>query len=155
MIKMRFKRIEQIPCNEMLSILECLLLNAPHCLGTHCVSLTQMEHSSSMEKKVPCLFSSKTLSFYVLVFNPNAVNISGVVGGGAVLLYLTGMCEYEIKGNGSFSRLEREVTCLSHTYHKQVTSISPACFCDPTVGNFDVSPKAPPPPTPLKQFLKF
>ena len=29
---------------------------------------------------------------------------------------------------------------LSHTYHKQVTNISPACFCHPTVGNFDVSP---------------
>ena len=30
---------------------------------------------------------------------------------------------------------------LSHTYHKQVTNVSPACFCHPTVGNFDVSPK--------------
>ena len=29
---------------------------------------------------------------------------------------------------------------LSYTYHKQVTSVSPACFCHPTVGNFDVSP---------------
>ena len=29
---------------------------------------------------------------------------------------------------------------LLHTYHKQVTNNSPACFCDPTVGNFDVSP---------------
>ena len=31
---------------------------------------------------------------------------------------------------------------LSHTYHKQVTDVSPACFCHPTVGNFDISPKA-------------
>ena len=31
---------------------------------------------------------------------------------------------------------------LSHTYHKHVTNVSPACFCHPTVGNFDVSPKA-------------
>ena len=23
---------------------------------------------------------------------------------------------------------------LSHTYHKQVTNVSPACFCHPTVG---------------------
>ena len=30
---------------------------------------------------------------------------------------------------------------LSHTFHKQVTNVSPACFCHPTVGNFDVSPK--------------
>ena len=30
---------------------------------------------------------------------------------------------------------------LSHTYHKQVTNVSLACFCHPTVGNFDVSPK--------------
>ena len=30
---------------------------------------------------------------------------------------------------------------LSHTYHKQVTNVSPACFCHPTVGNFYVSPK--------------
>ena len=29
---------------------------------------------------------------------------------------------------------------LLHTYHKQVTNVSPACFCHPTVGNFDVSP---------------
>ena len=29
---------------------------------------------------------------------------------------------------------------LSHTYHKQVTKVSPACFCHPSVGNFDVSP---------------
>ena len=29
---------------------------------------------------------------------------------------------------------------LSHAYHKQVTNVSPACFCHPTVGNFDVSP---------------
>ena len=28
---------------------------------------------------------------------------------------------------------------LSHTYHKQVTNVSPACFCDPTVENLDVS----------------
>ena len=28
---------------------------------------------------------------------------------------------------------------LSHTFHKQVTNVSPACFCHPTVGNFDVS----------------
>ena len=28
---------------------------------------------------------------------------------------------------------------LSHTYHKQVTNVSPACFCQPTLGNFDVS----------------
>ena len=27
---------------------------------------------------------------------------------------------------------------LSHTYHKQVTNVSPACFCHPTVGTFDV-----------------
>ena len=27
---------------------------------------------------------------------------------------------------------------LLHTYHSQVTNVSPAC--DPTVGNFDVSP---------------
>ena len=31
---------------------------------------------------------------------------------------------------------------LSHTYHKQVTNVSPTCFCHPTVVNFDVSPKA-------------
>ena len=30
---------------------------------------------------------------------------------------------------------------LSHTYHKQVTNVSPECFCHPTMGNFDVSPK--------------
>ena len=30
---------------------------------------------------------------------------------------------------------------LSLKYHKQVTNVSPACFCHPTVGNFDVSPK--------------
>ena len=30
-----------------------------------------------------------------------------------------------------------------HTYHKQVTNVSPACFCHPTAGNFDVSPKNP------------
>ena len=30
---------------------------------------------------------------------------------------------------------------LSHTYHKQVTNVSPACFCHPTMGNFDVSAK--------------
>ena len=30
---------------------------------------------------------------------------------------------------------------LSHTFHKQVTNVSPECFCNPTVGNFDVSPK--------------
>ena len=29
---------------------------------------------------------------------------------------------------------------LSHTYHKQVTNVYLACFCHPTVGNFDVSP---------------
>ena len=29
---------------------------------------------------------------------------------------------------------------LSHTYHKQVTNVSPACFCHPTVWNVDVSP---------------
>ena len=29
---------------------------------------------------------------------------------------------------------------LWHTYHKQVTNVSPAWFCHPTVGNFDVSP---------------
>ena len=29
---------------------------------------------------------------------------------------------------------------LSHTYYKQVTNVSPACFCHPTLGNFDVSP---------------
>ena len=29
---------------------------------------------------------------------------------------------------------------LSHTYHKQVTNFSPACFCHPTVGNVDVFP---------------
>ena len=29
---------------------------------------------------------------------------------------------------------------LSHTYHKQVTNVSLACCCHPTVGNFDVSP---------------
>ena len=28
----------------------------------------------------------------------------------------------------------------SHTYHKEVTNVSPAYFCHPTVGNFDVSP---------------
>ena len=28
---------------------------------------------------------------------------------------------------------------LSHTYHKQVTNVSSACFCHPTVRNFDVS----------------
>ena len=27
-------------------------------------------------------------------------------GGGAALLFLTGMCEYEIEGNGSFLRLK-------------------------------------------------
>ena len=30
---------------------------------------------------------------------------------------------------------------LSHTYLKQVTNVSPACFCHPTLGDFDVSPK--------------
>ena len=30
---------------------------------------------------------------------------------------------------------------LLHTYHKQVANVSPACFCHPTVGNFDVSSK--------------
>ena len=30
---------------------------------------------------------------------------------------------------------------LLHTYHKQVTNVSPACFCHHTVGNVDVSPK--------------
>ena len=30
---------------------------------------------------------------------------------------------------------------LSHTFHKQVTNVSLACFCHPTVRNFDVSPK--------------
>ena len=29
---------------------------------------------------------------------------------------------------------------LSHTHHKQVTSVSPACFGHPTVENFDVYP---------------
>ena len=29
---------------------------------------------------------------------------------------------------------------LLHTFHKQVTNVLPACFCHPTVGNFDVSP---------------
>ena len=29
---------------------------------------------------------------------------------------------------------------LSHAYHKQVSNVSPACLCHPTVGNFDVSP---------------
>ena len=28
---------------------------------------------------------------------------------------------------------------LSDTFHKQVTNVLPACFCDPTVGNVDVS----------------
>ena len=31
---------------------------------------------------------------------------------------------------------------LFHTYHKQVTNVSPACFCHPTVGNFYVSPNS-------------
>ena len=26
---------------------------------------------------------------------------------------------------------------LLHTYHKQATNVSPACFCHPAVGNFD------------------
>ena len=30
---------------------------------------------------------------------------------------------------------------MSHTFHKQVTNDSPVCFCHPTVGNIDVSPK--------------
>ena len=30
---------------------------------------------------------------------------------------------------------------LSHTYPKQVTNVSPECFCHPTMGNFDVSAK--------------
>ena len=30
---------------------------------------------------------------------------------------------------------------LWHTFHKQVTNVSPACFCHRTVGNFDISPK--------------
>ena len=29
-------------------------------------------------------------------------------------------------------------TDLSHTFHKQVNNVSPAFFCHPTVGNFDV-----------------
>ena len=29
---------------------------------------------------------------------------------------------------------------LSHTFHKQVTNVSGACFCHPTVGNIDVTP---------------
>ena len=29
---------------------------------------------------------------------------------------------------------------LSLTFQKQVTSVSPACFCHPAVENFDVSP---------------
>ena len=29
---------------------------------------------------------------------------------------------------------------LSHTFHKMGTTVSPACFCHPSVGNFDVSP---------------
>ena len=31
---------------------------------------------------------------------------------------------------------------LSHTFHKQVTNVFPACFYHPNVGNFDVSLKA-------------
>ena len=30
---------------------------------------------------------------------------------------------------------------LSHTYHRQVTNVSPAYFCHPNMGNFDVSAK--------------
>ena len=30
---------------------------------------------------------------------------------------------------------------LSHIFHKQVTNVSPACFCYPTAGNFDLSLK--------------
>ena len=30
---------------------------------------------------------------------------------------------------------------LLHTYQKQFINVSPACFCHPTVVNFDVSPK--------------
>ena len=104
MIEMRFKRIEQIPCNEMLSILECLLLNAPHCLETHCVSLTQMEHSSSMEKKVPCLFSSKTLSFYALV--STQMLLIHPVGGGHFCCFIPGCVSMKLKEMGPFRDLK-------------------------------------------------
>ena len=37
--------------------------------------------------------------------------------------------------------VDKKAFCdLSHIYRKHVTNVSPACFCNPTVGDFDVSP---------------
>ena len=37
-------------------------------------------------------------------------------GGGGALLYLTGMCEYEIKGNGPFRDLVNGIFLFQHGY---------------------------------------
>ena len=52
---------------------------------------------------------------------------------------LTGFSAYTLHSN-LIQMVQMAFCDLSHTFHKQVTNVLPACFCYPTVGNFVGSP---------------